>query len=209
MPEVIEVTTYSFSELSEEAKQAARDWFVSGSYPHEDEWYEAVQHDAISAFACLGIEAEDFRFSGFGSQGDGASFKGKYCCPGSHLNAIKEYAPQDETLHAIASRLDVLQVGAQLQYNTYWSTTIYRLSSGYCHSGTMMTSETILGDPDNVDLQYDCAKADKELQSCMRALADWHYRQLEAEWDYLHENTYIDECIAENGYRFDEAGAII
>ena len=101
-------TLYQFDELSDDAKEKARYWYRSGALDYE--WWDAVYDDAVQCAALLGIDVAtrgDRRtqpaifFSGFNSQGDGACFDGmlswKACS-----KAIRDHAPKDATLHAIA-----------------------------------------------------------------------------------------------------------
>ena len=74
----IETTTqnvYTFNELSDTAKESARDWYRSDPFP---DWHEFVIDGAKEVGALLGIEIDNIWFSGFSSQGDGACFTGSY-----------------------------------------------------------------------------------------------------------------------------------
>lgn len=75
MPETIEITVYKFSELEGRAKDKAsekmREWITG-----DDDWWEGVYDLAKEDGAKRGFEIEDIRFSGFWSQGDGASWTG-------------------------------------------------------------------------------------------------------------------------------------
>lgn len=48
-------------------------------------------------------------YSGFWSQGDGACFEGTYRYKKGALKTVKEYAPQDTTLHQIVTDLQYIQ----------------------------------------------------------------------------------------------------
>ena len=74
MPEIKEITVYRFEELEDEAKDKARQWLVDAATDHD--WYESVYDLAKEDGAKRGFEIEDIRFSGFWSQGDGASWTG-------------------------------------------------------------------------------------------------------------------------------------
>jgi hypothetical protein len=41
---------------------------------------------------------------------------------------------------------------------------------------------------------------------CLRDLANWLYRRLEREWDYMMSDDYADEGIEANGYTFMACG---
>lgn len=74
MPEQMTITVYKFDELEGRAKEKAaetlRDWAT------DHEWWDAVYAIAKEDGAKRGFEIEDIRFSGFWSQGDGASWTG-------------------------------------------------------------------------------------------------------------------------------------
>jgi hypothetical protein len=136
------------------------------------------------------------QFSGFSSQGDGASFNGYYAYKRGCARAMQRYAPQDTVLHRIAADL----VALQKKYD-------YRLaarctqSGRYCQSDCMHVSVSYRGG-------YDAPNSAKEkLTDIMRAFADWIYRQLEQEQEYLLADAQVDESIrANNEYDFDEEG---
>lgn len=120
MPEVICTTVYQFPELSEAAKEKARNWYRDLG-PHED-WWDAVYEDFERVCEILGICLKTTAvrlmgggarakpciwFSGFWSQGDGACFEGYWSHAKGAATRIRDYAPTDATLHGIADRLQV------------------------------------------------------------------------------------------------------
>lgn len=95
------ITTYSFDELSDAAKEKAREWFRSGD---DFSYYaKAVIEDAKEIGKIMGIEIEEVYYSGFSSQGDGASFKGHWAYEKGSVKAIKSHATTDTELHRIAA----------------------------------------------------------------------------------------------------------
>lgn len=74
MPEIKEITVYTFDELEGRAKEKARQWLVDAAL--DSDWWECVYADAKEDGDKRGFEIEDIRFSGFWSQGDGASWTG-------------------------------------------------------------------------------------------------------------------------------------
>ncbi len=87
MPEIICTTVYQFPELSDAAKEKARSWYRELG-PHDD-WWDAVYEDFERICEILGIRLKItpvrlmdggtrakscIWFSGFCSQGDGASY---------------------------------------------------------------------------------------------------------------------------------------
>jgi hypothetical protein len=74
MPKTIEVEVYKWEELSQTAKDRARDWYIEGM---DYEWWEGVYESVKEDGYELGFCIDDIRFSGFWSQGDGASWTGQ------------------------------------------------------------------------------------------------------------------------------------
>ena len=122
MPELICTTVYQFPELSDPAKDKARAWYRELG-PHDD-WWDAVYEDFERVCEILGIRLKTRAvrlmgggtrqipcvwFSGFCSQGDGASYEGYLCHAKGSAKRIRDYAPQDPTLHGIADRLQAVQ----------------------------------------------------------------------------------------------------
>ena len=201
MIEVEEQTMFSFSELNDAAKTAARNEYRDSEYILDYSWWGHVYEDAIRLGALLGINimADDIHFSGFASQGDGASFAGTYISDRADLNKLKAEAPKDTVLHSLADQLALLQVTqrlatgrARIEFRIY---TVGRDS----HSGTMRVEDIYDLVPDD-----DFDNSD-ELCVIVRRFADWIYAQLEQEHDYLISDESIDQYL--NDLTFDSSGS--
>ena len=213
MPRTIERTVYAFAELSDAAKEAARDsWRLQNRH---DEWWDGVFNDAVECAECLGIEIDGGKtghrpsiyFSGFWSQGDGASFRGRYNLKPDAIEAVTAYAEQDEELRAIAEGLTRLQVTARLKYGGALECRITTDNSNYCHSNTM-NFETVYVDTEN-EAPNPSEQEEDDLAVLFRRFADWIYDRLERENEYLNSDECIDEQLTSNEYEFDEDGAMI
>lgn len=111
MAKVIKKTVYSFAELTGSAKERAlqylREWATDDSW-----WYESMLEDFADVAGLFGFELNEtgrrkaIHFSGFWSQGDGASFDATYRGRLGAFDRVKQHAPMDEKLHAIARELD-------------------------------------------------------------------------------------------------------
>lgn len=186
-------TEFDFDELSDIAKQAAREHYTSGDYPY-DAWCEPVYNTAKAAGRLLGVEVSDITFSGFWSQGDGCSFSGTYSI---NSNAINDILAEwdDKTLSDIAERLTHLQINRRmLGLEPITATISYR------------GSYRLL-----VELYEESFDADDEdtFRSLMQKFANWIYAQLENEYNYLCSDEYVDERLREDGTKFDEDGRVI
>lgn len=195
------ITIFKFSELSEKAKETARQWYREGAFDFE--WWDFVYEDAITCAAILGIEieAKNIQFSGFWSQGDGASFTGKYAYAKDAHNLIRQHAPQDETLARIADGL--LEAQRKANYKLVSKISIHR--GGYCHSH-MMDFDTYVALA-NGDESAASDEQELAIKTAMRGFADWLYRQLEKEYDWRNADEQVDESIEANEYEFLENGA--
>jgi len=194
MTQIIETTVYSFDELSDAAKEKARDWYREGALDYD--WYDSVYSDAKEAGRILGIEITDIFFSGFCSQGDGACFEGRYSYAKQSAKKIREYAPQDTILHSIADSLQAIQAES-----------FYSLEASVKHRGHY--SHEFCTDIDVFDGRSgDCAPVDvaEAITKELRRLMKWIYRQLEADYDYLNSDESVDETIKINEYTFTESG---
>jgi hypothetical protein len=74
MPATKEITIYKWEELSQSAQQKARDWYIEGM---DYNWWDSVYEMAIEDGKEKGFYIDKIYFSGFYSQGDGASWIGQ------------------------------------------------------------------------------------------------------------------------------------
>jgi len=210
MPEVICTTVYRFPELSAAAKDKARSWYREAAVT--DDWWEAVYDDFERICDILGVSLKTrpvrlmgggirqrpcVWFSGFSSQGDGASFEATVRHAKGSAREIHSYAPKDQALHGIADRLQI----AQRQ-------NFYQLSADVTHRGRYyheycMTIDVARDSPTG---QAPTEGSEETFVEALRDLARWLYRQLEAEYDHLTSDEAIEEGIIANEYTFTEAG---
>ena len=74
MPATKEITIYKYGELSESAQQKAREWYLDGM---DYDWWDSVYEMAGEDGKEKGFYIDKIYFSGFHSQGDGASWTGQ------------------------------------------------------------------------------------------------------------------------------------
>lgn len=206
----VEEKSFKFEELSDEAKERARQEFLEFEAPFHD--FDSVISDAVQAAACLGIDISDndIRWSGFHCQGDGASFSGSYKYRPDYAETLQGYAPTDRTLAELGKRLAVLQVPIVLTYGAPAEAKICIRQSHYSHSGCMDAEPRFDGD-DEAELfsQADYAHLEEQFTSIFRDFADWIYKQLDMENDYLQSDERVDEALEGGDTRYTESGAII
>lgn len=189
---------YQYAELSDAAKEKAREWWQE----LERASWRAEYEPFTTAAPILGITLDDdgIMYSGFWSQGDGASFTGSYEYRPDALSAIKAEFGTDETLHGIAADLDALKADqGRFLVTRPWG-------SHYSHSNTM-----------DVDFDWDYAEDGKPepsaetveaLRAILRRFADWIYDELEEQYEYAVSDESAADAIEANEYEFTEAGEI-
>ena len=178
-------------------------------------WWDCVYDDFKCICEILGIDIDkdEPSFSGFWSQGDGASWTGtyrpvkgffdrKYGEPTYDIAPVKirEHAPEYEVLHTIADELCLL---ARIYQPV--SAKIGRHSSHYVHSMTMCVSEWGYHDEDADSVDDAIAELIEETSlTQFRALADWLYGRLEKEHEYLTSDEAVIESLEANENEEDE-----
>lgn len=210
MSRIVSKTIYQFDELSDRAKERARDWFRQHVFSDSNDW-EHVYSDAEEMGKIIGIEIGQrsfetrgggtgyepkIYFSGFSSQGDGACFDGGYRYKKGALKAIKQAAPNDTELHRIAKALQEHQ-----------SRHFYQLVAKCKHSGHYYHSGCMDVEVHHYEDRYrDLGPTEGCVIQLMRDFADWIYKQLNNEYDYQNSDEQVDESIRANEYEFDEDG---
>lgn len=170
----------------------------------DHDWWECLYEDYALMLEEKGISATDFAFSGFYSQGDGASFIGK-------IN--------------LATFLKVHELEAKYPATTFFATrgevsaNLYRRSHHYSHENTVNINfnDDIYNDQDEDDIRYtvyeemsDQYLSDEEdldddvLNICRSYMRDL-YRQLRDEYEYLTSDEVVWETIVANDLHVLEA----
>lgn len=209
-----ETKVYTFEELSDKAKDKARDWYRSAS-DGDMYWSEYVIEDASTIADILGIELytrptklmnETIRrdpciwWSGFSSQGDGACYEGRYRYSQGSLKKLQGHigkeSQDNKELYRIAQGLAAIQ--RKYFYGLVIVITRGHNSNHYSHSNTMAF--------DSVGDRHPSGDDHQELASLLRSFADWIYSRLEAEYIYVNSDEAVDETIQGNEYEFTEEG---
>jgi hypothetical protein len=229
MPRKITKSVYQYDELSDKAKEKAREWFREVS--QGDEWWDSTYDDAVEIAALFGLEIStrvekwhvmgrdgkpgrdgqsvrtNIMFSGFSSQGDGACFEGDYSYKADALEAVKQYAPTDTRLHGIVEELQAAQacVGNRVKFS------IRHTDNHYCHEHTMtMELSDDTTDENGEELPADelvTIEMAKPVEEALIRFANWIYRQLEKEYDYQNSDENVADNIRANEYEFESDGS--
>jgi len=193
MPTIKETTVYKFSELPENIQEKV----IQDNYDINvdfDQWHEGVYDDCIEMGKVIGIDVTKIYFTGFSSQGDGACFEGSYEYKKGSCKEIRNTAPVDTKLHAIADNLYKLQ-----------KRHFFDLSANVKHRGhyyhSMCTDIDVSDNREyapynmNVDTEND-------MMEYLRDFMEWMYRQFEKEYEYQTTENAIKETIEANEYDF-------
>lgn len=211
---------YKFDELSDQAKEKALE--NQAQFESENFETEFVYDDAVTVGALLGIEIGTrsgstrpkpaIYYSGFSCQGDGACFEGRYTYRKGALKAIKSHtgAGRDDASNGDQELLRIAQELQKIQARNFYQLTATMKHSGhYYHSGCMSV-DVERADGKEVSAGYAGKRDDEEeITQLMRDFADWIYKQLENEYDYVTGEEACTEAIEINEYEFTEDGEMI
>ena len=219
-----EQTEFIYEDLSPKAKEKALMWF---SETLDYEWWDGTYDLAKEDGKEKGFDIEDIRFSGFWSQGDGASWTGRVHLKWFLEYHLKEDNPDHHRYFVLQALLDEGWVEKYVN--------ITRYGFHYVHADTMRLDSTDFGAVDQLDedseqrLQYDgpLQRADvyqlwkgiegeyliEDLEEWIieeaREFADKIYADLESEHEHLTSEESLIESAYSNGWRFDEDGRLV
>lgn len=149
--------------------------------PH-DGWYEDIIVDFCeNILPSFGITAsyKDVQFTGFWSQGDGASFTGDFCLSDVSPTELIASLPTEVELHKLIEELAEL---AEAHPNIQGE--VSRYPSLYSHSNTMSTGYWSSDDGYYNEETEAFAAAEDQLIRIFRQLADWLYSRLNENHDF-------------------------
>lgn len=194
----------------------------------EGGWWDRSYEDFVEVVACFGFDVTMYvysrgiphiAFSGFSSQGSGASFSAVFDIDDAMdvVEKIKVYAPADAVLHKLAEShlkecTEVFGISEMLCGGMGLRASVTNKDSHYCHEMTMRVDA-----PSHTTLDFDGHESedlheaqvieqldlfDQWLLDCARDLARWMYKALETEYYYL----ISEEALCERGLEYDEEG---
>jgi hypothetical protein len=200
-------TVYYFNELSDQAKERARQWWREGF----DDWWDYIYEDADKCLGLLGFNIKRketqllsgkkrydpaiwFQLSY--SQGDGASFDGAWAAadvkPVRAMQAHAPYKPTDPNTHS-NKRLHDMAVEAN---------EIKRADKNA--SAKITSRRDFYIEAEDIEAKTD-ELADR-IKELARDAARWIYDQLRTEYEYQTADEQVDESIMANEYEFTGDG---
>lgn len=205
----IETNVYKFDELSDSAKEKARDWYRQFVFTESHDW-EFTFNEIVEIAAIIGIvithksnnpnasyKEPCIYFSGFSNQGDGANFLGNYSYAKGAVSTIKKNYPYDSHLISITENLQALQ-----SKNFYGIECKITPTRRYFSIET----ETKITFPNNSPSWETVDNVDNNIRVIFREFCSWIYEQLEQEYYYQNSDEVIDECMAASDYEFTIEG---
>lgn len=181
----VTINLYKFDELNEETKKKVLENF---RYLNTEwDWYESVYEGFEEIASEYGIEVEDMRFSGFYSQGDGASFEGE-------IVDFKKFAEKTGLKRLV-------RLSDSIEYNL--NMLVKRVTYHYYHSKTV---EADIRDGGYYPRLSNLIE--EKLEKVKEELCEKLYRNLEEEYDYLTSDEVVADTIRANEYEFTEGGEL-
>jgi hypothetical protein len=187
------VKVYKYNELSDEAKKKALDWMRGTAYL-DYEWYDFLIQAWKEKLENAGFVEPKIRFTGFWSQGDGASFDCKRIDIAKWLKA-EDYLKKFSSL---AKQIEDEAIVACIDKNVY--------GNNYCHERTRYVEISDDG-TDGIDLAL-VDELEKLMEQHRLSLCEDIYKELEKEYEYLMSDEVVINSIETNGYEFEENGKV-
>lgn len=203
--ESVEVKTYTFSELPPEVQERLVEEEKSYIANNPSDWWSdpIIEgfHEEMEAAGLSDVEVE---WSGFWSQGDGASFKAK----------VRGY---EDTKKFVRETLGLTVLDEVLE-NIYIS--INRISTRYSHANTMEGSVEIDGDEEvekdmgtgmiiTIDVTASLETIQDAVTDWARARANKLYDDLESAYNEQFEDSNVINDLIANAHQYDEEGNIL
>jgi len=217
----VTVTAYEFDELSDSAKENAREWFRSGSCD-ENFWSECMLEEAAREGELMGIDfalrerknmkgeplpgAPKIYWSGFWSQGDGACFEGTWRASDVKADKVADGWGEDP------ATTEIKRIAAEFERiaKAYPDSSFTVKHSGsYSHENC--TVFDFHDDNDGEDWPEEKREAWGEecenLKENAKDFMRWIYRQLEKEYEYQNSNEAVDYQMKNNDHLFTTEGS--
>lgn len=207
--------TYTFDELSKEAKEKA----IEANYDiaTEWDWWDPIIEGFTEDMEKIGMRDIECEFSGFYSQGDGASFTGKVADTKKFLESLN-LNPffKKERSEVAPEKFQVLFI----DFCDATEISIERTSQRYVHENSISAEVYI---EDEIELELDLGigalfsiNEEKIRENLEQKITDWArreskklYRSLEKYYEELTSPENIAEDLRSGGYRFDKKGNLI
>lgn len=215
-------TTYTYNELSDKAKQRVLEKWAESSHFDLDH----IIDDHKSYGSERGFDIEDVRWSGFYSQGDGASWQGQI-----RIDRFLDHYLKEDTHdhHRYIVLRELMRDGwcegrANVHYSGAWYANSAHMNVEYNDGADPLiaTPYATIESPDSVlqgagvrelaeGINLDTLLNDLTvwMQTEAREYADEIFHALRKEYEYLTSEEHMAEMAEANDYRFDDDGNFV
>jgi hypothetical protein len=197
------VNLYTFDELSDSAKEKARQWWREAS-SDDTFWSECTIEEAKEQGRNMGLDIDKIYWSGFWSQGDGACYVGSWNASRVKVGeTAKDWgdSPATEEIRRIASQFE--------QFAQKWPESSFTVKHSGHYSHEFCTDFLVeFGNEiaETGEWNESLNDAEKHLIETARDYMRWIYKQLEKEYEYQNSDEVIDELLEGNSYTFTVEG---
>lgn len=202
----IQLDLFTFNELNNDAKAKAIDSERNSDnleyhYSGEVEYYQDVLKH-------IGFTNVEISFSGFYSQGDGASFTADYDSSLINLDELKNHNTE---IYSLMARNDSVFGASGLTSDNRITANVKRISHHYSHHNTVAIDDIEINGIDEWgENDSKIYKAFEAIENYLSSLKDdicyIIYNNLEREYDYQTSDEYVAELLTINDYYFLEDG---
>ena len=211
----ITITTYQFNELSDEAKQKA----IEDNYRinlHWD-WYDSVFESWKQLLTSIGFTNADIRFSGFHSQGDGASFTSDV----DIVTLVKFLLDESDNCDVQWLKIDKPSFNQHflswfLSSNTMQNEIEFvverKAHSPFCHyshANTCYVECQVSNYADRESFANYLNELESDIETIRHELSLCIYQALKNEHEHRLSDEVIEESIEANEYQFDVDGELL
>ena len=192
------VNLYTFNELSDSAKEKARNWWREGN--NDDTfWSECTIDEAKEQAKNMGFDVEEILWSGFSSQGNGACFTGRWNSNDFGPEKVADgWGESDSTAK-------IKQIGSAFgEFSKQYPELQVKISptDRYCHVRSVDYDFYVFDQETGEEIDRPENFSEKDFKESCVDLFQWIYRQLEKDWDYNNSDECVDENITNNDYTF-------
>lgn len=182
---ILETPVFHFNELSDEAKQKALDNLrdINTAF---DQWHEYILDAWKEKLTAKGFLNAEISYTGFWSQGDGASFTADIDFSNPEINA---YVPELFKPHA-----------------KDMTGSIYRTSRQYSHPNTVGIDIDVDANEATPDEQKAYDKLETDVLAYARELMKELYKELADAYDAEQSDEAVTDTIEANEYEFTADG---
>ena len=202
MKEVTEtIKIYTFDELSSSAREKACQQ-VGDSMTDNAWWYDSTFDLFVERCKDYGMNNVDIHFTGFGSQGDGASFT----CDDINVEKLLvslDIKMSDGLKEKILAYIYEVNIVRGTSYRAYHKQTV--------HAKVFVDEDALYEEEEEEIIQdiHDIADTlEFKLEQLKNDLCQQLYYSLEQEYDYLHSSDYVDELAYYNKMQFLANGLV-